>query len=73
MMNFIDERACFFNICESIFVNIKNIIISTFIFVIEHLNHDFFDRFFRRIVWRNIINIHNNLLKIILYSLNDEK
>ena len=42
MMNFIDERARFFDVCESIFVNIENIIISTFIFVIERSDHDFF-------------------------------
>ena len=46
-MNFINERARFFNVCESIFVNIENIIISIFIFVIKRLNHDFFlNRFF---------------------------
>ena len=42
MMNFIDEHAHFFDVYESIFVNIKNIIISTFIFVIERSDHDFF-------------------------------
>ena len=74
IMNFIDEHIHFFNICKSIFVNIENIIISTFIFVIERLNHDFlFNRFFQRIVCINVVNINNNLLKIILHSLNDEK
>ena len=42
MMNFINERVRFFNVCESIFVNIENIIISIFIFVIERSDHDFF-------------------------------
>ena len=47
MMNFIDERVRFFDICESIFVNIKNIIISIFIFVIKRSNYDFlFNHFF---------------------------
>ena len=74
MINFIDERARFFNICESIFVNIKNIIISIFIFVIEHSNHDLFlDHFFQRIVRMNVVNINNDSLKMILYLLNDEK
>ena len=73
-MNFINKRVRFFDVCESIFVNIKNIIISTFIFVIERLNHDFFlDRFFQRIVHMNIINMNDDLLKMILHSLNDEK
>ena len=46
MINFIDERIRFFDVYESIFVNIENIIISTFIFVIKRSNHDFlFNRF----------------------------
>ena len=74
MMNFIDERVCFFDVCESILVNIENIIISIFIFVIECSNHNFFlDRLFQRIVRMNIINMNNNSLKMILHSLNDEK
>ena len=74
MINFIDERAHFFDVYESIFVNIKNIIILIFIFVIKHLNHDLFlDRFFQRIVHINVVNINNDLLKMILYSLNNEK
>ena len=74
MMNFIDKRARFFDVCESIFVNIKNIIISIFIFVIKRLNHNlFFDRFFQRIARMNVVNMNDDLLKIMLYSLNDEK
>ena len=74
MINFINERARFFNVYESIFVNIKSIIISTFIFVIERSDHDFFlDRLFQRIVRMNIININDDSLKMILHLLNDEK
>ena len=74
MMNFIDERARFFNVCESIFISIENIIIFVFIFVIERLNHDFFlDRFFQRIVYMNVVNMNDDSLKIILHLLNDEK
>ena len=47
IINFIDKHACFFDVCKSIFVNIKNIIISIFIFMIKRLNYDFFlNRFF---------------------------
>ena len=47
MMNFINERARFFDVCELIFVNIENIIILIFIFVIKRSDHDFFlDCFF---------------------------
>ena len=74
IINFIDERVRFFDVCESIFVNIENIIISTFIFVINRSNHDFLlNRFFQRIACMNIVNMNNDLLKMILHSLNDEK
>ena len=74
MINFINERARFFNVYKSIFINIKNIIISIFIFVIKHSDHDFFlDRFFQRIARINVINMNNNSLKIILHLLNNEK
>ena len=74
MMNFIDERIRFFDVCESIFVNIENIIISIFIFMIERLNHDLlFNCFFQRIFRMNVININDDSLKMMLHSLNDEK
>ena len=74
MINFINECARFFNVCESIFINIKNIIILIFIFVIERSNHDLFlNRLFQRIIRINAVNMNNNLLKMILHSLNDEK
>ena len=74
MMNFINERARFFDVCESIFVNIENIIISIFIFMIERSNHDFFlNCFFQRIVRINVINMNDNSLKMMLHLLNNEK
>ena len=74
IMNFINKRARFFDVYESIFVNIKNIIISIFIFVIKRSDHDFFfNHFFQRIVYMNIINMNDDSLKIILHLLNDEK
>ena len=74
IMNFINERAHFFDICESIFINIENIIIYIFIFVIERSNYDFlFNRFFQRIIRMNVININNDSLKMILHLLNNKK
>ena len=74
IINFINKHARFFNVYKSIFVNIKNIIISTFIFVIQRSNHNLFlNYFFQRIVRINVININNDLLKMMLHSLNDEK
>ena len=74
IMNFINERVRFFDVCESIFVNIKNIIISIFIFVIKRSDHDFlFNRLFQRIAYMNVVNMNDNSLKMILHSLNNEK
>ena len=74
MINFINKRVHFFNICESIFVSIKNIIVFIFVFMIQRLNHNFlFNCFFQRIAHMNIVNINNDLLKIILHLLNNEK
>ena len=74
IMNFTDERARFFNVCELTFINIENIIILIFIFVIKQFNHELFlDRFFQRIARINVVNMNNDSLKIMLHSLNDEK
>ena len=74
MMNLIDERARFFDVCESIFVSIENIIISIFIFVIERSDHDLLlDRLFQRIARINAVNMNDDSLKMMLHSLNDEK
>ena len=74
MMNFTDERARFFDVYESVFVNIESIIISAFIFVIERSDHDLFlNRFFQRIARMNVVNMNDDSLKMILHSLNDEK
>ena len=73
-MNFINERARFFDVCESMLINIENIIISIFIFVIERSNHELFlDRFFQRIARMNVVNMNDDSLKMMLHSLNDEK
>ena len=74
MMNFTDERARFFDVCESMFINIENIIISIFIFVIERSNHELLlNRFFQRIARMNVVNMNDDSLKMMLHSLNDEK
>ena len=74
MINFTDERTCFFNVCKSIFINIESIIISIFIFVIERSNYKFLLKYcFQRIARINAVNINNDLLKMMLHLLNDEK
>ena len=74
MMNFTDERAHFFDVCESMLINIENIIISISIFVIKRSNHELLlDRFFQRIARMSAVNMNDNSLKMMLHSLNNEK
>ena len=73
-MNFTDERARFFDVCESMFISIESIIISIFIFVIKRSNHELLlDRFFQRIARISVVNMNDDSLKMMLHSLNDEK
>ena len=47
MMNVINERVCFFDVCEAILINIENIIISISVFIVKRLDHELFlKRFF---------------------------
>ena len=73
-MSFIDERARFFDVCESMLISIENIIISIFIFVIERSNHEILlNRLFQRIIRISVINMNDDSLKMMLHLLNDEK
>ena len=73
-MNFIDERARFFDVCELIFINIKSITILILIFVIERSDYNFLFKYsFQRIVYINVINMNDDSLKMMLYLLNGEK
>ena len=74
MMSFINERARFFDVYKSMFINIESIIISIFIFVIKRSNHELLlNRFFQRIARMNVVNMNDDSLKMMLHSLNDEK
>ena len=73
-MNFTDKRARFFDVYESMLINIKNIIISIFIFVIKRSNHELLlNRLFQRIARMNVVNMNNDSLKMMLHSLNNKK
>ena len=39
IINIIDKRARFFDVCETVFININSITISISIFVVKHLDH----------------------------------
>ena len=74
IISVIDERAHFFNVCETISINIKNIIISIFVFIVKYLNHELFlKRFFQRAARMSFINMNNKFFEMILHSLNEKK
>ena len=74
MINVIDERARFFDVCEAISINIENVIVSIFVFIMKCLNHELFlERFFQRVARMNFVNMNDEFLKMILHSLNKKK
>ena len=57
--------------CEIVSTNIDSIMISVSIFVVKRSNHELFlERFFQCVARRGSININNELLEMILHSLN---
>ena len=73
MINAIDERARFFDICEAVLINIESIIISISVFAVNCFNDKFFlKRFFQRAARMSFINVNNEFFKIMLHFLNDE-
>ena len=40
IINVIDERARFFDVCKVVFISIDNITISIFVFVVKCSNHE---------------------------------
>ena len=74
MINVINKRARFFNVCDTVFKNIDIIIISISVFVVRRLNYELLlKRFFQRAARMNSININNKLFEMILSSLKEKK
>ena len=74
MINVIDERARFFNVCEAVFINIDSITISISVFVVKLSDYELLlKRFFQRAARMNSININDESFEIVLYSLNKKK
>ena len=74
MINVTDERARFFDVCEAVLISIDSIIISISIFVVKRSDHKFvLKRFFQRAACMSSININDELLEMILHSLNEKK
>ena len=74
MINVIDKRARFFNVCETVFINIDSITISISVFVVKHSDHELFlKKLFQRAAHMNFINMNDESFEMILYSLNKKK
>ena len=74
MINVTDERACFFDVCEAVFISIDSITISISVFVVKRSDHELLlEKFFQRAVRMSFINMNNKSFEIILHSLNKKK
>ena len=74
MIKIINERARFFDVCETVFINIDSITISISVFVVKCSDHEFLlKRLFHRAARMSSININNESFEIILHSLNEKK
>ena len=74
MINIINERARFFDMCEAVFINIDSITISIPVFVVKRSDHELFlKRFFQRAARMSSINMNDKSFEIILHSLNEKK
>ena len=74
IINIINKRARFFNICEIVSINIDSITISISVFVRKRSNYELFlKRLFQRVARMSSININDESLEIILYSLIKKK
>ena len=74
MINVIDERARFFNVCEIVLISIDNITISISVFVVKRSDHELFLKgFFQRAAHMSFININDESLEMILHFLNEKK
>ena len=74
MIDVTDERARFFNVCETVFINIDSITISISVFVVKRSDHELLlKRFFQRAARMSFINMNDESFEMILHSLNGEK
>ena len=74
MINVINERTRFFDICETFFISIDNITIAIPVFVIKRSDHELLlEKFFQRAAHMSFINMNYKSLEMILHSLNEKK
>ena len=74
MINVTDERARFFNVCETVLISIDSITISISVFVVKRSDHKLLlKRFFQRAARMNSINMNDESFEMILHFLNEKK
>ena len=74
MINIIDKRARFFDVCETVSINIDIITISISVFVMKRSDHELLlKKFFQRAARMSFTNINNKSFEIILHFLNKKK
>ena len=74
IINVINERARFFDMCETISINIDSIIISISVFVVKRSDHEhLLEKPFQRAVRISSINMNDESFEMILHSLNKKK
>ena len=74
MINIINERTRFFDVCETVLINIDSIIISILVFVVKRSDYEFLlKRFFQRVAHMSFINVNNESFEMISHSLNEKK
>ena len=66
IINIIDERVRFIDVCKTVFINIDSITISTSVFVVKRSDYELFlKEFVQRTARINFINIKNKSFKMI--------
>ena len=74
MINIINERARFFDVCETVLISIDSIMISISVFVVKCSDHELhLKRSFQRTAYMSSININDKSFEMILHSLNEKK
>ena len=74
IINVIDERARFFDMCKTVLISIDSITISISVFVVKRSDHELLlEKFFQRAARMSSINMNNESFEMILHSLNEKK
>ena len=74
IINVTNERARFFNVCETVSISIDSIMISISVFVMKRSDHELFlKRLFQHAAHMSSININDESFEMILHFLNEKK